>query len=344
MGKKRKEVESSDSFEDDDLVAADPDSDLDESSRYILTIYLTLTLSEDEEDLRRWGSKKTAFVGQGEYDSGDEDAAHEEEAEMKTLQAQRAAILDTGDFGDLPVKSAQKAGKAKGKGKSKEAVERVSKSLAALSKDEKLDYLMNDSPELFDLLEQFKEKAVELKEKLQPLMEKVESGQLPTSKGISFLELKYQLLLSYCTNIAFYLLLKCNGKAVRDHPGSGLLSKTPVIDQLVKLRTILEKIKPIEQKLKYQIDKALRAASVGVVTSQGKDPLHARANLKNFVEPGRFFISLIADDAEAADSQGVYRPPKVAAAYFEERHEKEARKTATKKAKAASAPLMEYLR
>lgn len=61
-------------------------------------------------------------------------------------------------------------------------------------------------------------------------------------------------MLSYCTNIVFYLLLKAEGKQVKDHP---------VIDQLVKLRTIIEKLKPIDQKLKYQIDKLLKILSTG---------------------------------------------------------------------------------
>jgi len=72
---------------------------------------------------------------------------------------------------------------------------------------------------------------------------------LPTDKGHSFLECKQQILLMYCTHIVFYLLLKAEGKPVKDHP---------VIKQLVHLRLMLEKMKPIGAKLKYQIDKLLK--------------------------------------------------------------------------------------
>ncbi len=50
------------------------------------------------------------------------------------------------------------------------------------------------------------------------------------------------------------MLLKSSGKKVKDHP---------VVEQLVELRAALEKIKPIETKLKYQIDKLVRIANMG---------------------------------------------------------------------------------
>ncbi len=45
-----------------------------------------------------------------------------------------------------------------------------------------------------------------------------QSQELPTHKGLSFLQLKYELLLSYCTHACFYLLLKAEGKPVQNHP------------------------------------------------------------------------------------------------------------------------------
>ena len=134
-----------------------------------------LIFSEDEEDVRAWGVKKSAYIGQDEYESEDEEAADEEEQEMKKLQQQRSALLATEDFGEQPTitKKTKTTKKKQEKEKpSKTQVERVTKSLKALTKDEKLEFLMNDSPELFDLLEEFKDKAAELKDKLQPLMDR----------------------------------------------------------------------------------------------------------------------------------------------------------------------------
>jgi Sas10/Utp3/C1D family len=58
----------------------------------------------------------------------------------------------------------------------------------------------------------------------------VEAGELATAEGLSYLEAKHLLLLSYCTHIVFYVLLKAEGAPVRDHP---------VIGRLLQLRTYL---------------------------------------------------------------------------------------------------------
>lgn len=66
-------------------------------------------------------------------------------------------------------------------------------------------------------------------------------------------------MLQYITQLAFFVHLKLSGKKVEGHP---------VIESLVELRVILEKMKPIESKLKYQIDKLVRTAVIG---SQGQE-------------------------------------------------------------------------
>jgi hypothetical protein len=58
--------------------------------------------------------------------------------------------------------------------------------------------------------------------------------------------------------------LQAKGEQVKDHP---------VINQLVKIRVYLEKIKPIEKKLKYQIDKLLKTAAIGNIASGTARPL-----------------------------------------------------------------------
>ena len=83
----------------------------------------------------------------------------------------------------------------------------------------------------------------------------VRGGNLATAEGISYLEAKHLLLLHYCINIVFYLLLKAEGRPVRDHP---------VIARLLELRAYLEKIRPIDKKLQYQMDKLLLAAQLQV--------------------------------------------------------------------------------
>ena len=51
-------------------------------------------------------------------------------------------------------------------------VESVRKDMSQLTKEEKLELILNDSPELLQLLEEFNKNIVEIKEKLSPLLKK----------------------------------------------------------------------------------------------------------------------------------------------------------------------------
>lgn len=71
--------------------------------------------------------------------------------------------------------------------------------------------------------------------------------------------MKYNLLMSYCTFLSFYLLLKVEGRPVEGHP---------VIGKLTHIKTLFEKLKPLDQKLQYQVDKMANmteAASKGAM-------------------------------------------------------------------------------
>ena len=80
----------------------------------------------------------------------------------------------------------------------------------------------------------------------------VRKGELATAEGVSYLEAKYLLLLHYCMHLVFYILLKAEGRPVRDHP---------VIARLVEIRAFLEKARPIDKRLRYQMDKLLNAVA-----------------------------------------------------------------------------------
>ena len=88
----------------------------------------------------------------------------------------------------------------------------------------------------------------------------VREGQLATAEGVSYLEAKYLLLLHYCIHLVFYVLLKAEGRSVRDHP---------VIARLVEIRAFLERARPIDKRLRYQMDKLLAAAALVQVSQPG---------------------------------------------------------------------------
>lgn len=126
-----------------------------------------------------------------------------------------------------------------------------------------------------------------------------------TQAGISLLSLKSHLLLSYLQHISFYILLKLRGEKV----DQGEFAR--VVDQLIDLRVYLDKgVKPIESKLRYQIDKVIRAAErvdregqLKDLDESSKDALAYKPNPQ----------ALVVDKADQEDDQdGIYRPPRIA--------------------------------
>ncbi|KAE9363909.1 hypothetical protein N431DRAFT_432052 [Stipitochalara longipes BDJ] len=107
-------------------------------------------------------------------------------------------------------------------------------------------------PALLDTLTQALTSASESAEKIQ--------SPIPPKDGISLLDVKNELFLSYLQNLVFLIILKLRnrkpGNADNDEDLDGA-----VVKKLVELQVYLEKgVRPLEARLKYQIDKVLRAA------------------------------------------------------------------------------------
>jgi hypothetical protein len=63
---------------------------------------------------------------------------------------------------------------------------------------------------------------------------KVREGRLPTKNGLSYLEVKHLLLFSYSETLVYYILCKCQGRSVKDHP---------LWLRLVEIKFFLEKVR-----------------------------------------------------------------------------------------------------
>ncbi|KAI0242365.1 hypothetical protein L0F63_002192, partial [Massospora cicadina] len=135
------------------------------------------------------------------------------------------------------------------------------------------------------------------------------------------------------TSLAFYALLKAQGKPVEGHP---------VILKLIEIRTHLEKMKPVEAKLKYQIDKLVRATNVEAPKESNalleKNPLQFRPNPENLVNDA----SVETDDK---DEDKIYRAPRIAPTPFDDRplSSKKERDEMRQREKAARSRLMKDL-
>jgi U3 small nucleolar ribonucleoprotein protein LCP5 len=95
--------------------------------------------------------------------------------------------------------------------------------------------------------------------------------------GISLLDTKNELLLSYLHNLVFLIMIKLRDipiageadQAQADDDSNSIRQK--VVKKLVELRVYLEKgVKPLEGRLRYQIDKVVRAAEEEVAKESTK--------------------------------------------------------------------------
>lgn len=307
LGESEEEYGSEDNF--DEAIMDLPSDEGEYSEDDVL--YDEEDQEDGEEEESKWGKSKKAYY------SADQDAVEEEAAEAKKLLTKKLSQMREEDFtGDKIIASGKSKKNKSGPvsldiseeeedGESydeeEDEFELTEQQVVELSADEKIELLSKHSDEFKALVTDFKEKLSQLQNNLEPIIPKL--AEAPTSEGLSFLKVKYQLLTAYCTNVAFYLKLKLSGKPVQDHP---------VLGKLVKFRLLLEKIKPLEAKLRHQVDRLLKAAS-GLVDSGDADATKFRPNPDMFVKQDDD-----GDEEEDEDNGGVYKAPKLAPMHYPE--------------------------
>lgn len=189
--------------------------------------------------------------------------------------------------------------------------------------DEKIH---KEVPQLIEVLKEMKEGLDNVTSKVQALISKVKAKQFPTEGGISYLEAKHLLLVNYCQSIVYYLLRKAKGLSIEGHP---------VVRSLVEIRLFLEKIRPIDKKCGYRIERLLAAASsdaakaqttenTAEATQKSKDLLRYRPNPEMLVSK---------TDMASDDDEGLYRPPKIAPTTMEEDKKTKQERDVQRKAK-----------
>lgn len=167
-----------------------------------------------------------------------------------------------------------------------------------------------DLPQALVLLSEMNVSAQHVASLVDNMIQKVRSGELSTDQGLSFLEVKYNMLLSYLINLTYVVLRKCSGEPIEGHP---------CIDRLIEIRTVLEKMRPIDHKLKYQIDKLVKNAVTG---TSSDDPSTFKANALNLATQEGYENS-DSDSSDESDNEktekaktGIYVPPKLSAVHY----------------------------
>lgn len=173
-----------------------------------------------------------------------------------------------------------------------------------------------DLPLALRLIDEMNSNVKQVSDVVGSMLQRVKAGELSTEYGLSFLEVKYHMLLNYLINLTYVVLRKCSGQRIEADPS---------IDRLIEIRTILEKIRPIDHKLRYQIDKLVKTAITG--TTNANDPLKLKANPSNFDESDSDEDDSDDDDklkaekrksTTAGGSSDKYVPPKITSMPYED--------------------------
>ena len=93
-----------------------------------------------------------------------------------------------------------------------------------------------------------------------------------TAAGNSLYELKNRLLLQYIERMVRVIRVRVSGASIADEPA---------VDEMNEIRVTLERIRPIERRIKYSVDKLLTAPDASATSAAGgasADPLQYRPN------------------------------------------------------------------
>ncbi|MGH0146367.1 UNVERIFIED_CONTAM: hypothetical protein FKN15_048684 [Acipenser sinensis] len=238
------------------------------------TDYVDSTLPNEQA----WGLRKKVFYdtdyvdSKGKTQQEAEAEEEEEEQEAKSIQSRLVGQLSEEDY-DLHL--LQEFSTEQEAAKKPEKEELIVKDLEKMSHKEKMKLLKKESPELLELIQDFKDKLTELKDELQPLLDMVKEGRIPPGKGADYLQTKHQLYLNYCTNVSFYLVLKARRISAHNHP---------VIERLVTYRNLINDLGGVDAKLSSEIRLLLSEAQHGqtnrAVKEKGKNPQRSEQKVR----------------------------------------------------------------
>lgn len=149
--------------------------------------------------------------------------------------------------------------------------------------------------------------------------------------GISLLDVKNCEMLAYMTELSLLMGHMSCGKSIKENPS---------VLRAAKHRTILESIRPIEQKMRSQIDRLIQ----GVHTGEVKAPLRARPEQMEFDNDSELNCEQ-SDSNEDEKQPKKYVPPKMMAVKYEDEHNHQQTKAMEKaKRRALQSSLIQELK
>lgn len=202
-------------------------------------------------DSRAWGKKRkdfysTDFVDQdySSYNAKEVELAEQEELESQAIQQRLAQQLDEADF-TLNVYQTAKVPE-------KDDIEtktHLKSDLSDLSHRQQVQLFKKDSPEFEGLVQDFQQHLAESERLLEPILEYVRKNHIPSMPIFEFVATKNNLILSYCCNVAFYLVMKAERSSIKNHP---------LVKRLVQMRQLLLQLEEkYERVIKPQLEQLL---------------------------------------------------------------------------------------
>ncbi|OXU20615.1 hypothetical protein TSAR_014442 [Trichomalopsis sarcophagae] len=212
----------------------------------------------DDYDLpneKAWGKKKKDFYSTDYVDADYASTSQKEiadaeleEQEARNLQKRLVEQLDEADFGLELIVSKEDASECNQDG------EHIKTDLSKLSKRQKQELFEKESPEFLPLITDFQDRLTEARTVLGPYLDLVERANCKDCAATNFVKAKYDLLLHYCTNISFYLMLKAKKEPVASHP---------VIKRLAQYRQLLAQLEECQGDILDEIKELLEANENG---------------------------------------------------------------------------------
>ncbi|KAG9296944.1 hypothetical protein G9A89_006899 [Geosiphon pyriformis] len=284
--------------------------------------------SEEEFDSQTWGHSKSAYYNAD--DLSDLDEAKEEEAEALRLRKKRISKMAEEDFLENHDGAQWKFGALeKDEQNDRQLIESVNQDLSKISmennseevlhlqkrvnlpRDELLKILQNNSPELIELANEFREK-LSLAKSLSSILEKFANQNIkPNEQAHTIIKLKYQTLINYLTNISFYFVLKSTS--------TPRLQEHPIFDALVDFKKTLNKIESLENMMKDSIkeftDKVERSEKDDLSRTTDSTQAPPRVNPKSVLKTSKNLknapttkkVTIITPDHSDDDYKDYYR-------------------------------------
>lgn len=232
---------------------------------------------DDLPDDRAWGKKKSAFYNTDfqdkdyrGYTQKEEEIANQEQAEALQIQKRLANELNETDFNlDMFVLPETAAEPEESK------VKKTKTDLSDLSRKQQLAAFKAEAPEFDGLVQDFEERFTESKDLLVPALQLLKSVEFPNHPLVDFVECRNELIINYCTNISFYLMLKAKRVKVRNHP---------LVKRLIQFRQLICQLDDIfEYVVKPQLE-ILLAETDDIDDATENPKLKMLLNLKEQLE------------------------------------------------------------